>query len=106
MRRLSRREQDYRGLEDEQEQSREGAKAGIPTSVGCGTHADRENARVPAMTALLMLVGCQARSSEGNQNEQNWTFRFPILAEALRIGWEFEFDMLYMQVESMLGKAQ
>src|SRR5438094_5341605 len=68
VRRLSRRAQDYGTLvlEDEQEQSREGAKAGIPTSAGCGTHADRENARVPAMTALLMLVGCQARSSEGN----------------------------------------
>ncbi|MGH8070785.1 MAG: AAA family ATPase [Candidatus Entotheonellia bacterium] len=40
-------------------------------------------------------------------NERNlWTFRFPILAEALRIGWEFEFDKLRMQVESMLGKAQ
>jgi transcriptional regulator with XRE-family HTH domain len=25
---------------------------------------------VPAMTALLMLVGCQARSSEGNQQRQ------------------------------------
>src|SRR5262245_13080779 len=53
-------------MEDEQEQSREGTKAGIPTSAGCGTYADRENARVPAMTALLMLAGCQARSSEGD----------------------------------------
>src|SRR5215217_4689647 len=68
VRRLSLREQDYGVLEDAQEQSREGAKAGIPTSAGCGTHADRENTRVPAMTTLLMLVGCQAQSSEGNVN--------------------------------------
>ena len=33
---------------------------------GVAPMPDRENARVPAMTALLMLVGCQARSSEGN----------------------------------------
>ena len=40
-------------------------------------------------------------------NEQNlWSFRFPILAEALRTGWELEFDTLRTQVESMLGKIQ
>jgi AAA+ ATPase superfamily predicted ATPase len=40
-------------------------------------------------------------------NERNlWTFRFPILGEALRIDWEFEFDRLRRQVESMLGKTQ
>ena len=40
-------------------------------------------------------------------NEQNlWSFRFPILAEALRTGWELEFDTLRIQVESMLGKIQ
>jgi hypothetical protein len=53
-------------LEEEKEQHLEDAKADTPQSVECSTTAGSKNARVPFMTALFILVGCQARLPEGH----------------------------------------